>query len=300
MTLPTGVLPVLQMPFHDDETIDFPALLRECDVVCAQGAHGICFALASELFRLDTREREEVVETLGNHLRGRLPFVAGVGSESTANAVRLAQHAASAGANVLMATPPLCTAATEIEIERYYGRIADAVDLPIIVQDASSYAGAPLSVDLQIRIALRHGIDRVGFKPESNPVGPVVRALRESLGAEVAIYEGSGGAELAQHFPLGLAGTIPGSEMVPAIVALWNALRRDDAARADRISIAIRGINSLGSGLDGYLAIEKHRLVRLGMLPTEHVRGPRSFVLDAPTRAEADRWFECLDKEIAA
>ena len=300
MTLPTGVLPVLQMPYFDDESIDFEALERECDMVLEQGADGVCFALASELLRLDTGEREAVVERIGARVAGRAAFVAGIGAESTAVARRHALHAAGSGATALMATPPLCTRAIPREIERYYDTLADSVDLPLIVQDASAYVGAPIDLDIQIRLARRHGTDRIAFKPEADPVGPVIRVLRDALGSECAIYEGAGGAQLAEHFATGLAGTIPGSEMVPAIVALWRALQDGDTSKVRRLDALVGRIQGVAQGLDGYLALEKHRMVKTGMLPSPRVRGPVGFQWDPETRAAVDAWFDELDREVAA
>lgn len=299
MSLPRGVLPVLQMTYDTHEAIDFDALGAECDWVLGKGADGVVFALASELFRLGEGERRDVATFLGARAAGRGAVVISVGAESTRLACAYAAHAADAGATAVMATPPLCTVASEAELARYYDALLGACPVPVIVQDASAYVGAPLSTGFQVSLIERHGPHRVAFKPESSPVGPVISALRAAGGPELGIYEGAGGAQLAANFARGLSGTIPGSEIVDAIVALWKALEAGDTDRAYRIAPLVVALNALGTGLDGYLAIEKHLLVRRGVLPNARVRGPVAFTLDPDSRAEADRLFDLLMDQVA-
>ncbi len=299
MTLLRGVLPVLQMPYRDDESIDFERLGLLCTHVVQQGADGVVFALASELLRLSDTERRDVIRFLGDETRGTVPFVASVGAESTRVAVGNAVHAASHGATAVMATPPLCTAAAEPELEHYYTALLQSVEIPVIVQDASSYVGSPLPLSLQLRLVERYGPSRIAFKPESSPVGPVIDALRAAGGPELAIYEGDGGAQVWANYRRGLTGSIPGSEMVPAVRALWDSLETGDNERAARIAPWMVALVGCGVGLDGYLAIEKHLLVRQGIFLNTRVRGPVAFTLDDAQRAHVDQLFDRLMAEVA-
>ena len=298
-TLPRGVLPVLQMPYHDDESIDFDRLGQLCEFVLGEGGDGVVFALASEMLRLSDTERRDVVGLIGNITRGKTPFVAGVGAESTRTAVSHARHAEESGATAVMATPPLCTSAPESELERYYESLLDSVAIPVVVQDASSYVGSPLPISLQLRLIDRYGPSRVSFKPESAPVGPVVDTLRAAGGPDLAIYEGDGGAQVAANYARGLTGSIPGSEMVRSVVALWSALEAGNTAHADRIAPWIASLVACGVGLDGYLAIEKHLLVRQGVFVNEIVRGPVGFRLDSALRAHVDHLYDNLVRATA-
>jgi 2-keto-3-deoxy-L-arabinonate dehydratase len=296
MTTLSGVLPVLHTPYHDDWTIDYDTLGREVEFAFAQGANGIVFALASELFRLTEGERRQMAEFLAREARGRGSVVISVGAESTFTAVQYARHAESAGATALMATPPLCTKAGEDELAVYYAALVEATALTIVVQDASSYVGAPLSTAFQAGLFARFG-ERIAFKPEAAPVGPVVSELRANHPG-VRIFEGSGGAMLAENYRRGITGTMPGTDLLDAIVALWRALEAGNDAQVYALSPLIGAIQALGIGLDGYLTIEKHLLKRRGLFPNTLVRGPVSFRLDAQATAEVDRLYDRLREAV--
>src|SRR5207237_9903889 len=144
-----GGLPVFQTPYHDDDAIDFDTLRREIDWLYEHGADGIVMAMVSELLRLSSGERMKLAEMACQFASSRGVVVISVGAESAKVAEEYARHAAGAGADALMAIPPVATAAGEAELLRYFQRIIRATDLPLIVQDASGYVGRPLSIGMQ-------------------------------------------------------------------------------------------------------------------------------------------------------
>ena len=297
MTPLEGVLPVLHTPYQEDWTIDYDTLGEEVEFAFAQGANGIVFALASELLRLTEGERRQTAEFLVRAARGRGSVVISVGAESSFGAAQFARHAESVGATAVMATPPLCTRAGDMELEHYYQAILEATGLPLVVQDASSYVGSPLSIAFQAGLFARFG-ERVAFKPEAAPVGPVVSALNALSNGQVRIYEGSGGAMLAENYRRGIAGTMPGTDLLDAIVALWRALEAGDDKRIYALSPLIGAIQALGIGLDGYLVIEKYLLKRRGLFRNTLVRGPVAFRLDAEATAELERLYDLLQERL--
>ena len=292
-----GVLPVLHTPYREDWTINYDTLGAEVEFAFAQGADGIVFALASELLRLTEGERRKTAEFLVGAARGRGSVVISVGAESTFAAVEHARHAEASGATAIMATPPLCTRAGEEELAHYYGALVEATSVTVVVQDASSYVGAPLSIPFQTALFAWFG-ERIAFKPEASPVGPVITALNAASEGGARIFEGSGGAMLAENYRRGIAGTMPGTDLLDAIVALWRALEADDAKRIYGLSPLIGAILALGVGLDGYLAIEKYLLQRRGLFPNTLVRGPVAFQSDGPATAEVDRLYDLLQEAV--
>ena len=288
-----GVLPVLQTPFHDDESIDFETLDREIDWVLAEGSRGCVMAMVSEVLRLSTEEREQLAAHICEAIAGRAAVVISVGAESGHTAVRLARHAELAGATALMAIPPLSVGLGEDELLGYYGRIFESVSLPLVVQDASGYVGRPMSISLQARILDEFG-ERVYFKPEANPIGPRLSALREATGGRARVFEGSGGIALVDSYRRGVVGTMPGAEIIDAIVALWHALEAGDDRRVYELSLPISSLIAVQTSLDAFLAVEKHLLVRRGVFKNTVTRGPVGYRLDDETRQEVDRLFDLL------
>jgi dihydrodipicolinate synthase/N-acetylneuraminate lyase len=289
-----GVLPVFQTPLQDDETIDYDALAREIEWLYDCGADGIVMAMVSETLRLSSEEREELAAQACRMGRDRGVVVISVGAESGHTAVRYARHAASVGADAVMAIPPVSIALGDDELLAYYERLIRVVDIPVIVQDASGYVGRPMSIALQAQLLDEFG-DRVLFKPEATPIGPRLTLLREATGGRARIFEGSGGISLVESHRRGIVGTMPGADLIQAIVALWRALEAGDQRRVDQIYPPLCALVSLQTGLDGFLAIEKYLLVKQGVFVSDRVRGPVGYRLDDVTRAEVDRLFELLN-----
>ena len=288
-----GVLPVLQLPFHEDESIDWDTLAKEVDWAYENGAHGIVAAMVTEVLRLTDAERDELAQRLVQFNADRGPVVMSVGDESTVQAVLHVRAATDAGVDALMAIPPAASRALLSEKIRYYEAIIAATHLPVIVQDASGYVGEPLPVEAQADLFKRFG-DRVLFKPEAEPLGPNLSLLRDGGGPGLRVFEGSGGIALLDSYQRGIFGTMPGTEILWAIRAEWDALEAGDLQRATELQGIIAPLISLQHGLDGYLSVEKALLNRQGVFPNRIIRGPVGFTLDPETEREAFRLFDLL------
>jgi dihydrodipicolinate synthase/N-acetylneuraminate lyase len=102
-----GLLPVLHTPFLADGAIDYASLDRQMDFVYQHGADGVTIALASDLLRLTFAERLELGQEVAKRNRGRGSLILSVGAESIPQALTYARAAEAAGADALMAIPPL-------------------------------------------------------------------------------------------------------------------------------------------------------------------------------------------------
>jgi 4-hydroxy-tetrahydrodipicolinate synthase len=293
-----GVLPVFQTPYHPDETIDFETLHREITWLYDCGAHGIVMAMVSEILRLSGPERLELAEAACRWGRERGVVIVSVGAESSKLAERFAQHAEASGADAVMAIPPVAVGIGEAELVGYYTRILRSVRIPVIVQDASGYVGKPMSIAMQGRLLQEFGPERVLYKPEASPIGPKLSELRDATRGLAQVFEGTGGIALVDSFHRGIVGTMPGADLIRALVALWQALEAGDATRADRVHGPLAVLISMQTSLDAFLAVEKHLLVRQGIFLNEIVRGPVGFRMDDETRKEVDRLFDRLMESV--
>ncbi len=295
-----GVLPVAHTPFLDDESIDVDSLQRQIDWSYSVGADGFCTGMVTELLRLTAAERIELTRLLGEINADRGAFVAGVGAESTRQAVEYAEAARESGAHAVMAIPPISSRLLERELFDYFDTLVRQVGLPVIVQDASSYVGQQIPHSLCVELLQKHGPELVLFKPEAAPLGPNLSALRDATGGAARIFEGSGGISLIDSFRRGIAGTIPGMEFLSGVIAVWNALQAGDDERAYRIYFPICALVALQlqAGLDGFLAIEKYVLHQRSLFATTHRRRPFGWELDEETRSEVDRLLAILEREL--
>ncbi len=295
-----GVLPVLHTPFHDDLTIDAVTLRREIDWAFEIGADGVVVAMVSEILRLGHHGRKELAEHVCRAVQGRGFVVVSVGAESTSEAVAYAEHAAELEATAVMAIPPVATALGSAATLDYFSAIAGSIDIPLVVQDASNYVGAAIDLSVYVQLLERFGADRIYFKPEASPLGPNLSKLRDATNGTARIFEGSGGINLVDCYRRGIAGTMPGTDLLDGIVALWRALAAGDEDRAYQLSLPICAIVAIQiqGGFDGFLAIEKYLLKLRGLFPNTIQIPPVGWELDEETRAEVDRLFARLQAVI--
>lgn len=291
-----GVLPIAHTPFTDSDEIDRPSLRRQIDWAFAQGADGIGTGMVSEILRLTADERAALASQLVELTAGRGTVFMAVGAESTKQAVNYTKTAAAAGCDAVMAVPPLTTRLTEAALVDHFRALAEAVEIPLIVQDASSYVGQAIPLSVYVKLLDRYGPAKVVFKPEAAPNGPNISTLRDATSREARIFEGSGGVYLIDSYRRGVAGTMPGVDLLDGVVAVWRALERHDEETAYRVYFPLAAIVTLQlqAGLDGFLAIEKYLMVKRGLFAAAHRRRPYHWELDAETAAEVDRLFARL------
>lgn len=283
MTELMGVYPVLSTPFDDEDRIDMPVLRREIDWVLGAGADGVTIAMVSEILRLDPLERMLLGDAAIDASGGR-PVILSITAESTAQSLHLARHAVENGATATMASPPLTSTLRVREAIEHFRRLADATGgLPLVIQDPSGYIGPPLPLVVMMTLLDEYGETKIQFKPEAEPLGPSLSVLLEASGSRARVFEGSGGRALLDCHRRGIVGTMPGADLVWAIVVFWRALEEGQDDLAFAIQSGLTSILSHVSSLDSYIAVEKHLLVQQGVFDSVRQRGPASYSVDDET-----------------
>lgn len=295
-----GVLPIVHTPFTSDDQIDRQSLKRQIDWAFEIGADGLGTGMVSELLRLTRDERLSLTRDIVDLTAGRGAVFASVGAESGRAALEFARAAEEARCDAVMALPPVTTRLPEAALLDYFRTIADSVSLPLIVQDASGYVGQAIPLSVHVALLERYGAQKILFKPEAAPIGPNLSSLRDATGGKARIFEGSGGILLVDSFRRGIAGTMPGMDLLDSVVHLWRALSAGDDERAYQLYFPICAIVALElqAGLDGFLAIEKYLLVKRGLFANAFRRRPYGWELDAETAHEIDRLFEMLQQAL--
>jgi 4-hydroxy-tetrahydrodipicolinate synthase len=295
-----GVLAIAHTPFTTDDEIDAVALQRSVDWAFGVGADGIGSGMVSETFKLTADERLALTRMLVEFASGRGPVFAAVGAESTKQSLVFARTAETAGCDAVMAVPPLTSKLSESHLVDHFRALADGIAIPVIVQDASGYVGQSIPIGVCVKLIERFGSDKILFKPEAAPNGPTLSALRDATGGRAVMFEGSGGIFLIDSYRRGIAGTMPGMELLDGIVAIWRALQRGDEAAAYRIYFPVCAIVALQlqAGLDGFLAVEKYLMHERGLFPNTRRRTPYGWELDTETAAEVDRLFDLMRSAI--
>jgi len=283
-----GVFNVISTPLDNSDEIDQKILKQEIDWLIKCGSNGAVLAMVSEVLRFSASERRKQWQLSLEYLSARIPLVVSVGAESAAIAVGLAKDAQKDGATAVMATPPSAFVASANEVKNYYQRIIEAVDITVIVQDASNYLGAPIKLDTYVELIDKYGDERVQFKPEAKPVKDRLEQLNKISNNRARVFEGQGGIDLLDTHPLGVKGTMPGAEVPWAIVGLWKALENKDLSTAQAIHTPLAKLISYQTTLDAYVAVEKYLLVKQGVFINTNQRGPVGFKLDQDIKNKID------------
>jgi 4-hydroxy-tetrahydrodipicolinate synthase len=158
-----GSLVALITPMRDDGSIDEKAFAAFVDWQIKEGTHGVVpVGTTGESPTLSHEEHRRVVEIAIDVARGRVPVIAGAGSNSTEEAIALTRHAKEAGASAALIVTPYYNKPTQEGMFLHYTAIADAVDLPIIIYNIPPRSVVDMSVETMARLSKHRNI--IGVK----------------------------------------------------------------------------------------------------------------------------------------
>ena len=148
-----GSLVALITPFRNGE-IDEPAFRRLVSWQIEEGTKGLIpVGTTGESPTLSHDEHKQVVEICVDEARGRVPVIAGAGSNSTEEAIDFTRHAKQAGADAVLHVTPYYNKPTQEGLYRHFTAIADAVDIPVIIYNIPPRSVIDMSVATMARIA---------------------------------------------------------------------------------------------------------------------------------------------------
>jgi 4-hydroxy-tetrahydrodipicolinate synthase len=234
----SGIFPILPTTFSAGGDLDPASQRRALDFLIDVGAHGICvLANFSEQFSLTDTERDSILDLAMDQVAGRVPVIVTTSHYGARVAAERSRRAQAAGASMVMLMAPYHGATlrvSEAGIREFFSEVADAIDIPILIQDAPM-AGTPLPVEFLADLAREiPGVSY--FKLESGAVAQKLRRLIELAGdAVVGPFDGEESITLLADLAAGATGTMPGGTTVDALREtwdLWQAGREVDATVA--------------------------------------------------------------------
>ena len=150
----TGSIPALITPFTDADEIDADGFQSFVDWQIKEGSNAVVpCGTTGESPTLSHEEHERVVELCVEAAAGRVPVIAGAGSNSTAEAIRFSKHAESVGANALLIVTPYYNKPTQAGLFAHFKAIHDACGLPIIIYNIPGRSVVDMTVDTMARLA---------------------------------------------------------------------------------------------------------------------------------------------------
>jgi 4-hydroxy-tetrahydrodipicolinate synthase len=270
-----GSYTVTITPFTaDGAAVDVEALRRFLDWQVDSGVPGvIVLGTTGEFLAVTDDERRLLVETSVEHVAGRVPVLVGTMNAHTPTAVRYSREAEAAGADGLMIVPPYYYTPTEDEIFRYYGAIADAVSLPIMLYNNPFTSNVDMSAKLVGR--LTRAFDNVRYIKEASTDVGRVHDIVEETGGVMNVFAGE---RIVESFLLGAVGYVNpyGNYLPVASSRIWDLLedgRVDDARRIQRVINAIDEIIAAGHPTYGHQCYSKALAAAAGQ-PVGDVRPP--------------------------
>lgn len=289
---------MLITPFDANGDPDGGSLARLVEHAVRSGSGSLAIGgLASESHALSYDERCSVAEHVLHHVAGRVSVVVGVSAESTQVALKLARHAQENGAAAIMLAPPAVTQVSAPALARHYEQVADAVDVPMMIQDASLYAGAPLGTQLLRQLVQRYPHIRY-VKTESVPSSSVIEDLRIELGEVVSIFSGGGGLHLMDALRAGAVGTIPGCDIPAVLVAVYRAFSDGRSVEAEQLfRRALPLLVYEMQSLDFCIACQKSLLVHQRVIDRAGLRPPGR-VLTATQEAQLIATYQSIQPEL--
>ena len=228
-----GILPAIITPFHQDSrmSLDIEGLRSNIESLLQRGIHGIVpCGSTGESATLTFEEHEQVISKTVEVVNGRIPVLAGTGSNNTEEAIRLTRAAKDAGADGALVISPYYNKPNRSGLVKHFTKLAD-IGLPIVLYNVPGRTGQNLLPDLVIELARHPNI--VGVKEASGDIVQISRIIEGTRDEEFVVLSGDDAMTLPV-LALGGAGVISVTANVDPgrMVQMYEAFRAGDLARA--------------------------------------------------------------------
>jgi 4-hydroxy-tetrahydrodipicolinate synthase len=268
-----GTHVLLVTPFLPDHERDRESLASLIEHVLAAGADGvIALGTTGEFFTMSSGERADAIDDVVALVRGRVAVTVGVGSDSTAEAVKLARHAQAAGADCVMVLPPFYFAKSAEAQLAHFTAIAKAVDIHMMIYDGAD----GIEVDASTVAALAQELDNVRYVKMALPAPQRIADLRR-LAPQVTVFAGDD-ATLVPALRLGAAGSAiaTGNFLPREVIAVHTAANSGDWEKASEVYAddLLHGVAATANPKGQFIARIKEVLAAQGIIAHATVRPP--------------------------
>ena len=288
-----GVCTIALTPFKDEGELDEASIESLSEFYVGSGVHGITIlGIMGEAHKLSDAERSAVTERYVSAVRGRVPVVVGCSAVATRVAAERAREAEEAEASAVMLAPPNNQRSLDLVFE-HYRRVAEAVSVPVVVQDEPVNTGVVMPAPFIARL-----VDGIGgcryVKLEEAPTTIKISSLLEDVETGVGVFGGLGGMYFYEELARGASGIMTGFAYPHVLVETYRLFVRGEVREAQEYFFhylpLIRFEAQLGVGGVG---IRKEILKLRGVIASSHVRFPAPS-LDDRTLRELEDLVEVL------
>jgi 4-hydroxy-tetrahydrodipicolinate synthase len=239
----SGYAPALPTPFDDDGNVDGARFEQFCERQIEEGATAlVACGTTGEAPTLTPAEHRTLVRIAVGVSRGRVPVIAGAGSNSTTHAIELTRDAEARGADAILSIVPYYNRPTQAGLLGHFGAIAQSTGLPIILYDVPCRTACSLADETVARLAEKAQF--IGLKDATGDITRPAR-LRSLVGKDFRLLTGDDATALA-FFAEGGNGCISvTSNVAPGLCrSMFLACRQGQMVRAQRLSAEIAPLTS--------------------------------------------------------
>jgi len=242
MTTISGSIVAIVTPMHEDGSLDLPGMRRLVDFHIQEGTDAIVVVgTTGESPTVDVEEHQELIRTVVAQAAGRIPVIAGTGANSTAEAVELTKFAKSAGADAALSVVPYYNRPTQEGMYQHFKKIAEAVDIPVILYNVPGRTVADIGNDTALRLAQISNV--VGIKDATGNIDRGSELIARAP-AGFSVYSGDDSSACALML-LGAKGNISVvANAAPRLMhEMCTAAVQGDLARARELNFRLLGLN---------------------------------------------------------
>lgn len=261
-----GSIVAIITPMHSDGSLDLPGLRNLIDWHIAEGTDAIVIVGTSgESPTLPEAEHCELIKVAVEHAAKRIPIIAGTGGNSTAEAINLTRYAKEVGADASLQVVPYYNKPTQEGMYQHFKKIAESVDLPVILYNVPGRTVADMSNETILRLAQIPGI--IGVKDATGNIARVTDLLRLAP-ADFAVYSGDDATAMALMFCGGKGNISVTANVAPRDMhLLCVAAIKGDVAEAIRINNKLLPLH-VQLFIEPNPIAAKWALCEMGMIPS--------------------------------
>jgi 4-hydroxy-tetrahydrodipicolinate synthase len=200
-----GIFVVAITPMKQNEELDLEAFRSNVDYYIENKVHGIVVGGSTgEFATLSVEEHKSIIDTVVDHVNGRIPVIAGTSACSTRLVIELTKYAKDTGADGVMIVPPFYTKPDEHEIHEHFKNVAEAVDIPIMLYNNPWTSKIDMKPDFIAKLA---EIDNISYVKESSCDATRVRKIIDLAGGRMTVFCGTDNLAL-ESFLMGATGWV--------------------------------------------------------------------------------------------
>ncbi|MDX1668148.1 MAG: 4-hydroxy-tetrahydrodipicolinate synthase [Limnobacter sp.] len=227
----TGSIVAIVSPMFEDGSLDYDSFRKLIDWHVEQGTHAIvAVGTTGESPTVDMQEHGELIRVCVEHAAGRIPVIAGTGGNSTTEAIELTEHAREVGAAASLQVVPYYNKPTQEGMYQHFRKVAESVDLPMMLYNVPGRTVADLAHDTVLRLSQVDNI--VGIKDATANMERAAWLIRE-LPEDFAVYSGDDPTAVNLILMGGKGNVSVTANVAPrAMSELCSAALRNDSASA--------------------------------------------------------------------